>query len=89
MNDESFMECPRCQGQGLVPLTPTYRVILASLKKDGPATPPQLAQRLSYDGTPTAFNNQLEKMRAAGLVRRRKQGGTKARLYRAIPNHHY
>lgn len=81
------VRCRACDGSGRVRLAPHQQEVLDLLRRRGELTAGQvrLALRL-HNGSPTATNNALEDLRAAGFVRRRRGRGQKGRgawLYEA------
>ena len=79
------MPCPKCAGTGRVDLTEALRAVLDFVRESGGCSAAQVHAALNparspYRFHPTAFNNRLEELRAAGLVERERFG--KSWLYR-------
>lgn len=68
----SKMDCPRCGGVGKIPLPDGTSETLAAVVKIGRATVLRVQGELDPNKIlhPTAFNNRLARMAAAGLLKR-------------------
>lgn len=65
--------CPKCGGTGTVQMGDGYAGVLDALRKCGPKTVRELAFIFPRVRA-TAMNNRLEYLRAAGLVKREREG---------------
>lgn len=78
---EPFIACSHCSGEGWIPLTGVYAETLALLKKQKHEINGADFARLAKVN-PTAMNNRLVALEGYGLAEGRRYGGT--RLWKAV-----
>jgi len=66
--------CPECGGYGEVDMPEPYWQVLGILRAGGGRTAGELAEKIGNGIRVTAVNNRLEWLRAAGFVRREREG---------------
>lgn len=64
--------CPKCKGEGTVPLPHVLKVTLEDVKRHPETTTYAIAKRLPVRVEPTAIHNRLNALIQLGLVKREK-----------------
>lgn len=67
------MQCPKCDGDGRIPLTEALRAMLLELRRTPGFVAADFVDRFPGVGV-TAINNRLEDLRNAGYARRERDG---------------
>lgn len=68
------MACPKCGGNGTVPMTSALLEMLSLVKRMPGKTAPEYINSVHSQLVTTSFNNRLEELRRLGLVRRERDG---------------
>lgn len=69
-----LVKCSRCNGAGKVPLSESLRKTLDAVKQLGEATATEIHSVLKLESGITSVNNQLEDLRAIGMLKRKRDG---------------
>lgn len=68
------IDCPKCSGEGKIPLKPELQQTLDALRKFGPTHAADLKEKMNLDITPNGVSNRLSDLFQLRLVRRRHHG---------------